>query len=202
MISKAKPPPNENEILNNDNAIGSVQSNESETLHADCNNVRTTSCQTIAVEYFRKSEATQTKRSMLSTTKGTQTLLTVTSLTNLLVQFPQTTFTGSQTEPPDNVIDECSDNFSKTNECEARQQVGFSKTKEPCTAHPNAEISETPPKEPCEFDCDESFDKTYCSEFDNSSDEESRIEDEFTKEKSEQNGNTFFCPVRSLLRIR
>ncbi|CAB3994890.1 Hypothetical predicted protein [Paramuricea clavata] len=193
LISKSKLPPN-NEIVNEDNTIATEHPQESEIVNADCSNFKSTSCQTIALEYFGKNKTTQTKKSMLSTTatKGTQTLLTVNSLSKLLV-FPETNSTGSQTDSSENIIEEHIVDSSKTNECGTsenvvKQYVDSSKTRESCKADANVEISGPPPEELCESDCNESCDGSYCTEFDHLASEESQSDQEAsTEEISKQN---------------
>ena len=77
--------------------IAAEHPQESDIVNADCSFFKSTSCQTIALEYFGRNKTTQTKKSILVTTetKGTQTYL----------HFPKKNSTGSQTELSDNVIE-------------------------------------------------------------------------------------------------
>ena len=140
MITKSELPPNI-EAVNEDIMNAAQHPQESDILNADCSNVKNVICQTIALEYFGRNKTTQTRKSMLSTTetKGTQTLLTVNSLSKLLA-FPKMNSTGSQTELSDNVI-----------------EVDSLKTPQSHKTDANIEISEEPKR--CESDCSES-----CSE--------------------------------------
>ena len=105
MISKSELRPNI-ETANADITIAAEHPQESDIVNADCSNFKSASCQTIPLEYFGRNKTTQTKKSILVTTetKGTQTLLTVNSLSKLLA-LPKINSTGSQTELSDNVIE-------------------------------------------------------------------------------------------------
>ena len=117
---------------------------------------------------------------MLSTTetKGTQTLLTVNSLSKLLA-FPKMNSTGSQTELSDNVI-----------------EVDSIKTPQSHKTDANIEISEEPKR--CKSDRSESCSES-CSEFEYLEGEESQSDQEESTE-DQNDDRAFSCPAKSLLR--
>ena len=165
LITKSELPP-KIEAVNEDIMNAAQHPQESDILNADCSNAKNVSCQTITLEYFGRNKTTQTRKFMLSTTetKGTQTILTVNSLSKLLA-FPKMNSTGSQTELSDNVI-----------------EVDSLKTPQSHKTDANIEISEEPKR--CESDCSESCSES-CSEFEYLEGEESQSDQESTDEQND-----------------
>lgn len=210
IISKSVVP----KIVNEDNTIATahleVEQSDTGVENADCgnhggSNIESTSCQTLALEYFGKSKHTQTKKSMMITTskKCTQTILTIDSLLKLV--FSNAVSTGSQTDPCDNIGQHLDDPL-KTIECETSenavelQDVDSSKVLEYYKPDANVEITEPSTEELCESVCGESCSDSYGMDFEilSADDSQSEEENDINKESEQDEERIPLSPDKSI----